>query len=186
MTSFNTTVFANINQGAGYYRSLDTIMLFVTHYLPYMMIVIVVAYMLWWYPRIYRTALGPLNRLTQAIEFGCSFATTFVLVQYIKLVIAYPRPFSVLPETVLLVPDQGGYSFPSMHTALTVCVAISVYVHHRRLGLLLFLFALLVGISRMYVGVHYPIDVVVGALIGGGIAGLFHTLFARIAHHTDH
>jgi undecaprenyl-diphosphatase len=182
MQNFNSIVFTSINQGAGYYSFLDIIMLFATHYIPYVMIGLVLIYMLWWYPK--EGLFERIHRLAQSIEFACALATTFILVQFIKVVIAYPRPFAVLPQTVLLIPDQAGYSFPSMHTALTVAAAMSIFVHHRRLGLLLLLLALLVGISRIYVGVHYPIDVVVGGLIGWGISVLLHALFSKIAHHT--
>jgi undecaprenyl-diphosphatase len=184
MQPFTIDLFTSINRIAGDYPTLDAVMLFVTHYLPYVMIGVVVVYMLWIYPRVHH--YNPLHRLAQTLEFVLTFTTTFVLVQYVKVVVAHPRPFRVLPEVVALIPDQGGYSFPSMHTALTVAVAVSVLVHHRRLGLLLLLFALLVGISRIYVGVHYPVDVLVGGLIGWALAVLFHKIFLKVANHATH
>lgn len=185
MTNFNTTVFDSINQGAGKSAYLDSGMVFITHYMPYVMIALVVIYMVWWFPKRYPGAVSSLYRLAQSIEFICSLAMTYIVVQFIKVAIASPRPFAVLPHTVLLIPDQGGFSFPSMHTALTTAVAMSVLIHHRRLGLLLLVFALLVGVSRIFVGVHYPVDVLIGAVLGGGIALLVHLLFSRISRHTD-
>jgi undecaprenyl-diphosphatase len=181
MQSFDSIAFATINQAAGHYAVLDTLMLFVTHYLPYAMIALVLGYMLVAYPREYH--YSALHRLTQTLEFALTLLTTFVLVQFMKVLVAYPRPFAVLPDVIALVPDQGGYSFPSMHTALTIAVAVSVYLHHKRLGLLLILFALLVGISRIYIGVHYPVDVLVGGLLGWLISCLFHKLFSKVANH---
>lgn len=175
----NTYLFLYINQFAGRYDGVDTAMLFVTHYLPYAMLALVCLYMLWWHQRAYPGALNRHYRFVQAVELVATLFVTGGVVQSIKLLVAEPRPFMKLAEVVLLVPDQGGYSFPSMHTALTMALAVSVLVHHRRLGLLLILFALLVGVSRMYVGVHYPIDVLVGAVIGAGIAIVLH----RIAPH---
>lgn len=183
MHLFNITAFATINQAAGHYALLDFLMLTVTHYLPYAMIAIILIYMLWVYPTVHH--YSALHRLTQTLELMLTATTTFVSVQFIKVIVAHPRPFAVLPEVVTLIPDQAGYSFPSMHTALTVAVAMSVLVHHRRLGLLLVLFALLVGISRIYVGVHYPVDVLVGGLLGWAIASLFHKLFSKVANHVE-
>lgn len=185
MTNFNTTVFDSINQEAGKSAYLDSGMVFVTHYMPYIMIALVVIYIVWWFPKRYHGAVSGLYRLAQSIEFVASLAMTYIVVQFIKVAIASPRPFAVLPHTVLLIPDQGGFSFPSMHTALTVAVAVSVFVHHRRLGTLLLVFALLVGISRIYVGVHYPVDVLVGGLIGWAISAAMHALLSKVAHHTE-
>lgn len=179
----NTNIFGVINQAAGQSATLDLLMLWVTHYVPYFMVALVVVYMVWVYPR--RDTYNALHRVGQILEYIVTLTTTFVVVQFIKVALAHPRPFVVLSETILLVPDQAGYSFPSMHTALTVAVAMSVLVHHRRLGKLLLLFALLVGLSRIYVGVHYPVDVLAGGLIGAVIAVLFHKLFSRVAHHTN-
>jgi undecaprenyl-diphosphatase len=185
MQSLNQVIFYSINTYAGHHVVLDDLMLFVTHYLPYVMIVCVAVYMVRLYPAYHRGIRSGLDRLIQVTEFFCTLGVTALVVQIIKLVAAVPRPFLTLIDTVLLVPDQGGYSFPSMHTALTTAVAISVLVHHRRLGLLLLLFALLVGVSRVFVGVHYPVDVLVGALLGAGISLMVHLLFSAISRHTD-
>lgn len=178
-------MFYIINTYAGRYIVLDDLMLFVTHYLPYVMIVVVAIYMVQLYPVYHRGIRSGLDRLIQIAEFFCALGITALVVQGIKIIVAIPRPFATLLDTILLVPDQGGYSFPSMHTALTTAVAISVMLHHRRLGLLLLVFALLVGISRIFVGVHYPIDVLVGALLGWGISLLTHFFFSLVSRHTD-
>lgn len=183
MQPLNIITFASINHAAGQYPALDVLMLAITHYMPYAMIALVLGYMLVAYPREHH--YSALHRLTQTLEFALTLLTTFVIVQYIKVLVAYPRPFAVLPDVIALVPDQGGYSFPSMHTALTMAVAVSVYMHHKKLGMLLILFALLVGLSRVYVGVHYPVDVLVGGLLGWVISSLFHKLFSKVANHTN-
>ena len=76
----------------------------------------------------------------------------------------------VLAEVRPLVTEMPFESFPSAHAAITLALAIVVARYHRRLGKLLILFAVLVGLSRLYVGVHYPVDVIAGFVIGWGIA----------------
>ncbi|MEN6592280.1 MAG: phosphatase PAP2 family protein [Methanobacterium sp.] len=96
-----------------------------------------------------------------------------VLVILLKFIIAEPRPFLALPNVDLLTPESGS-SFPSGHTAsvFAAATAIGLKYHQKAKGKKywliypLLLFAMVVGFSRIYVGVHYPYDVIVGALLG--------------------
>jgi undecaprenyl-diphosphatase len=83
----------------------------------------------------------------------------------------HDRPFVDHPhQTLLLVKHGADNSFPSDHTSLAFAVAFAVLVFHRRLGALLVLVAAGIGIDRIFVGVHYPIDVLAGMLVGLGAA----------------
>ena len=78
------------------------------------------------------------------------------------------------PDHLRLI-KQGGYSFPSGHSMIAICVyGTLIYLVHRKvknrkikvaLEILLTIIILLIGISRIYVGVHYPSDVITGYLI---------------------
>ena len=57
-------------------------------------------------------------------------------------------------------------SFPSLHAAFSFSLAFLVFKRHRSWGITLFAVATLVGLSRVFVGAHFPIDVIVGALLG--------------------
>ena len=88
------------------------------------------------------------------------------------------RPFRVLEEADLLIsPPLTAHAFPSSHSAVAFAVVFAVVFFHRRYGLALVALAVLVAFSRVFVGVHYPSDVVIGALLGGGWAALFSRLF---------
>lgn len=83
----------------------------------------------------------------------------------LKNLIARPRPFITYEELVPLI-SQSGWSFPSGHSLSSFTAATAVFYHHKKAGILCYLLAAAIAFSRLYVGVHYPSDVVCGALIG--------------------
>lgn len=79
----------------------------------------------------------------------------------------HDRPFVDHPRnTVLLVHHAADNSFPSDHSTVAFAAAFAVLVFYRRLGALLVLGAIGVAVSRVLLGVHYPVDVAASALIG--------------------
>lgn len=185
MIHFNTVLFTSINQLAGQSSAIALVMVWITDYLPYAMVGIVIGYFFLWGVRSRSNIQQSVFRTIQTVEWCSALFGTFVITHILKIFTALPRPFLSLAHVIVLVPDQGGFSFPSMHTSLTTALAMSVYIHHKRLGVLLFIFAVLVGFSRIYVGVHYPIDVLAGGLIGAGVAYVTHRFFGYIIRHTN-
>lgn len=91
------------------------------------------------------------------------------------------RPFVVLESTTPLVAIRsfdGAGAFPSGHTAFFASIVGSLYFYHRRAAYWFAGVALLIGLSRVVAGVHWPIDIVGGYLlglaIGFGIYALYH------------
>lgn len=97
--------------------------------------------------------------LTLAIGDGC-------IVSFLKAIIKRPRPYLVIPEMHLLVGKGGPFGFPSAHAANWFSVATVLFFFYRRSCCYMLPLAVLVSYSRIYVGVHYPSDVLGGALIG--------------------
>ncbi len=75
------------------------------------------------------------------------------------------RPYQIL-EAKKLINAEDNSSFPSRHAELAFAFSTIMIFFYRRFGLLLILISAIIGIGRIYVGIHYPSDVVGGALIG--------------------
>lgn len=91
----------------------------------------------------------------------------------------HDRPFVDHPKsTLLLVHHAADNSFPSDHSTVAFAAAFAVLVFYRRLGALLVLGAIGVALSRVLLGVHYPVDVAASALIAAASAAIV-ALFAR-------
>jgi undecaprenyl-diphosphatase len=84
-----------------------------------------------------------------------------------------PRPF-VVGHFIPLIPHDPDNGFPSDHVLLVSAIAAVITVFHRRLGVLLWVIAFIIALSRVYVGVHHPIDVVGSMIIA--IAVMFVTV----------
>lgn len=106
------------------------------------------------------------------VASGISMTVTFVVVNVIvKNIVDRVRPYEVLEGLRCIVDPKSDFSFPSGHTAHAFAVGVVVLIMlPRKLGLPMFIFAFVMGFSRLYVGVHYPTDVLAGAAIGTIIA----------------
>jgi membrane-associated phospholipid phosphatase len=97
----------------------------------------------------------------------------WVLAHVAKAIADRPRPYEVMSDEVLRQQPPHGTSFPSSHTAVTVAVVIALVPFLvRPLAAVAIGYAVLVGWSRVYLGVHYPLDVLAGAGIGIAVGGV--------------
>lgn len=111
--------------------------------------------------------------------FACLVA--YAITELIKTFIPMARPFQgvgVSPLT-LTIPDDG--TFPSSHSAVAFALAVTIIKHDKKVGVLYLIMAGLVGVARILAHVHYPLDIMVGALIGTVISLLTSSKhFARL------
>ena len=109
-----------------------------------------------------------------AIELGALFIVGIAVGEVMKLAVFRPRPFESLDTIITRVPTDLDSSFPSGHALIvSIGAAFSVLKFKRKIvGLLFVLEAAIVCYSRVYVGIHYPLDVIAGIFLGIGIGGV--------------
>lgn len=98
----------------------------------------------------------------------------------IKSLVMRPRPCHVLNDINLLVKCGAGKSFPSSHAANSMMVVTVISLFFRQHKYWLPWLAVIVGISRIFVGVHYPLDVFCGLIIGALVSWFVYWLVNKI------
>ena len=83
----------------------------------------------------------------------------------LKPLVDRTRPYYVLEYTPLI-PPVGDPSFPSGHTSASFAAATAIYCINKKWGIAAYLLAAVMGFSRLYLGVHFPTDVLFGAVVG--------------------
>lgn len=114
-----------------------------------------------------------LKKETRKIGYLAIFALIIEVILVsgiIKPIVMRPRPFIANPAVQLIVDAPKGASFPSGHAASSFAVAMVFYFSKFKLRKTMLSVAILMAASRLYVYVHYPSDILVGALIGTCIA----------------
>lgn len=90
----------------------------------------------------------------------------FGITELIRFSYNRPRPFEALSDVIQLIPHASGGSFPSGHAALAFAAATAVSFYYPKASILFFLAASSMGIGRVAAGIHWPSDILGGAIVG--------------------
>ena len=159
LPELNNFLFYQINQF--HFHWLDTIMLPIT-YCGDGVVLSIVALGFW--------RLRGLRRFLQLVLI---LITAGILVQIIKYFFPSPRPSQVFSDIHILGPVLRARSFPSGHAASTFGLVGFLSGEFPKLENLLWVLAILIGFSRVYVGAHFPADVLFGAGLGYLVAKIY-------------
>lgn len=85
---------------------------------------------------------------------------------FLKDIFATTRPFLTNGLEIKTLTIPFDHAFPSSHTAAIFALSVTIFFHHRKLGYIFISTSLAVGIARVLANVHYPIDILGGAIIG--------------------
>jgi len=112
-----------------------------------------------------------------AISSAVALAISHLPVQMIKKFFPRKRPYLTLEKTKVQLNPLQDHSFPSGHTTAIFSIIIPYVLLHPYLSLILFPLGFCVGLSRIYLGLHYPSDCIAGFLLGTGVGTLSFLIF---------
>lgn len=119
----------------------------------------------WWQAR----AEGDLRQMATVVWAGAGALVAVAFNQPLGSAIARARPFTAMPQAHVLISRSQDFSFPSDHAVAAGAVAAGLFLARRRLGSVAVVAALVMAFARVYVGAHYPGDVVAGLLVGAAV-----------------
>ena len=131
----------------------------------------------WW---VGRSSASPVHSVSTAVWAGAGALLALAINQPIGSAIGRARPYDTIANMHLLVDKTKDFSFPSDHATVAGAVAAGLLLANRRLGLVAIVAALAMAFARVYVGAHYPGDVVAGLALGATVTVAANQLGVRL------
>lgn len=182
--TINESIFRHLNSFTGRNEFFDAVIIFSAEWLPWVLVACLVIFLFAHHhmgarslSEIFSSAKLRIKELAM-ILLSASFA--LVLAEAAKYFYASPRPFEILSNINLLFSHGGGDSFPSGHATFFFALAVAVYSYHKKLGIAFIVGALLIGFGRIMAGIHFPIDILAGFILGGAIGLSSYALLKRM------
>ncbi|KKP32693.1 MAG: hypothetical protein A2312_03895 [Candidatus Staskawiczbacteria bacterium RIFOXYB2_FULL_32_9] len=166
-------LFNLINGLAGKYAWLDTLAIFVAENSEYILAVFLVMILIYNFKKYWKMGL-------EAVI--AAVVTRFVVAEIIRKIWFRPRPFVNHQVNQLINYNSLEASFPSGHACFYFALSTIIYFYHKKLGIAFYIFSLLIVFSRVFVGIHWPSDILAGAVIGVIMGFTLNILFRKHAH----
>lgn len=150
-------LFHLINQFAGKNICFDSAVIFFAEYFQYIVVFCPLIFLFINFKKYLKMVL----RAIAAAVFA-----RFVIVEIIRYFLPRVRPFVENSINLLVAHNPREFSFPSGHAAFFFALSTVIYFYNKKAGILFFISAFLISISRVFVGVHWPSDILVGVVVG--------------------
>ncbi|MFH1657077.1 MAG: phosphatase PAP2 family protein [bacterium] len=137
-------------------KALDYIGMFLADFYQYIIGAVIIILLLW-----------KKNRLMVLSVTISVFLSRLVIAEIIKTIVQRARPYMVLETAKKIITENADFkSMPSGHAAIFFALATAIYFFNKKLGVFFFVSAILISLARVFCGVHWPSDILVGAIIG--------------------
>ena len=154
----NELLFKLLNSLAGHSLFFDNLIYFLAQYLGWLMILSILLY-------IYYSSHRMLAVQNSLIALSVAMTSLFIA-DVAKKIFMIPRPFIAVKGIYEIFVIGGLDSFPSGHAAFFGALAVSIYLRDKKAGTFFLIGALLIGLARIIAGIHYPLDILAGFLLG--------------------
>ncbi|MCX6721546.1 MAG: phosphatase PAP2 family protein [Candidatus Staskawiczbacteria bacterium] len=163
-------LFNLINQFAGRLAWLDYFAMFCAEYLGYLLLAILILFLAINFRKYWRMVL-------EAVV--AAVITKFILADFIRWLWFRPRPFVALNFVPLINQSAKEASFPSGHASFYFALSTIVYCYNKKAGTFFYIASFLIVIARVFTGVHWPLDVLAGAILGILMGWILNMLFRK-------
>lgn len=167
----NEQIFYFFNDLAGQNAFLDLLLVFLSNWFGYLLLGGLVIFLVF-----HKDKKQGVRDLFVVLAAAVA---AYALSKIIKTMVSNPRPFEILMDAHVLYTHGGGDSFPSGHATFYMSLAASLFFYHRKLAFVYFLGALIIGLARIAVGVHWPFDILGGWIFGGIIGASVYYFYNR-------
>jgi undecaprenyl-diphosphatase len=147
--------FTLINKFALKWSLLDNLAIFLAEYFQYIVVASLFVFLFIKFHKYWQMVI---------LALGSAFFSRLIVVEAIRWFWARPRPFVNNNVNLLITHDAA--SFPSGHAAFFFAIATLVFLYNKKTGIFFFVFALLISLARIFCGIHWPLDILAGAIIG--------------------
>jgi undecaprenyl-diphosphatase len=170
LENIDYSIFKAINDWAGKSEWLDKLGFFLADTLGYILVFIAVVWLLKKLLNIKKEF--PINadfwrviRVLVATLASSLILSRVIITEAIRYFYHRPRPF-LAHNIVALINHSDSGSFPSGHMTLFFALSAVIYCYNRKLGWFFFIASMIMGVARIFCGVHYPLDIIGGAMVG--------------------
>ena len=160
MTDLNVSLFFTLNGLADVWPALDFTIVFFAQYLAYILAVLPLGVLL------YRARWTKPELIQICAAYAGALAARYGITPLLRFIFPVERPFEIFSEAARLIPHEASASFPSGHAVFFFALAMGVWFIHRRLGGYMLVLAFFMSVARVMAGVHWPADILAGAVIG--------------------
>lgn len=165
-------MFEYLNSFAGQAEWFDDIIVFFAKDFGYLLILLFIAILIF-----DKKLIGSKKKIFLFVATSV-FLSRLVITEIIRAFYCSPRPFAVDTVNQLLIHDYTG-SFPSGHAAFFFALAMAIFFFQKKWSILFFTGAVLIGLSRVIAGIHWPLDILAGAIVGIISALVIYSLFKK-------
>ena len=151
------------------YFWFDTLVIFLAKYLAYVLGIGVLLFLL----------INFRKYLPMIVKgFGAAVLARYGITELIRFLWPRARPF-LEGNFNLLLERVNESAFPSGHAAFFFALSLIVYFYNKKAGILFFIASALMGVSRVFIGLHWPTDILGGVVVGLFSAWLIHRIFKK-------
>ena len=169
----NNIIFFFLYNLAHQSKIFDDVVIFFAVYFPYIVIILAGLFLLFHHEVLqaespFQVFLEKKKEILMVFFIGI---IAWIADAILKFLIHTLRPFDIFSQVHPLFPESS-YAFPSGHATFFMALAFSLFFLHKKAGYVFMFFALLIGTARIIAGVHFPIDILGGFVLGGLISFL--------------